>query len=262
MSKHALELFRGQQAQDAFRDGDYAVFGVAARGEGVGGFFGNHGDARHGDLGVGGQLAHHAVDHGGFAFRQFAGLIHPQDDFVGIPIAPHVHDQGEAESDNDPRLAAQSASENDDEAGKQGKQHECLQLAGHVRILLWCCDRSRIGCRSGSFPCNRGKYRVGDAVWQGRAGFPCAGVLRYAADGRDGPLPETGASGGRTCQKNGKPRPCSGWIWAERIPTPCCCAAERCSRPSKFPPTIRICWFPHERPCTRCSSRERRFRRT
>ncbi|MFQ9865803.1 MAG: hydantoinase/oxoprolinase family protein [Bilophila wadsworthia] len=32
--------------------------------------------------------------------------------------------------------------------------------------------------------------------------------------------------------KNGKPRPCSGWIWAERIPTPCCCAAERCSRPS------------------------------
>ena len=56
---------------------------------------------------------------GGFAFRQFAGLIHPQDDFVGIPIAPHVHDQGEAESDNDPRLAAQSASENDDEAGKQ-----------------------------------------------------------------------------------------------------------------------------------------------
>ena len=120
MGEDALELFRGKQAQDALGDGDHAVFGIAARGEGVGSLLGHHGDARHGNPGVGGQLAHHLVDHGRFAFGQFAGLIHPQHDLVGIPVTPHVHDQGEAEGDDDARLAAQCAPENDDQAGKQG----------------------------------------------------------------------------------------------------------------------------------------------
>ena len=75
------------------------------------------------------------MEQGGFFGRQFAGAVHGEHNFIGIPVAAHVHKHGQAEGDDNPRATAQHAAEKDDQGGEQGQQSHGFELAGHEKLL-------------------------------------------------------------------------------------------------------------------------------
>ena len=79
-----------------------------------------------------GKFFNNFVQVGGFFGRELARFVHGEHDFVRIPVAAHVHDQGKAKGQHHTGTATPQAAEHDYDGGKQGKQKNSLDLAGHA----------------------------------------------------------------------------------------------------------------------------------
>ena len=122
MGEHAAELFRRQQAHDAVRHGDDAVFRIATRGKGVGGLLRNDEQPGLGHARASGELFHYLMHHGRVFRGKFLRPVHGKHDFVGEPEASDVHDDGEHEGDDDALSAAEGAAHDDEHGGKAGHE--------------------------------------------------------------------------------------------------------------------------------------------
>ena len=137
MGYHAAQLLGRKQAHDALGHGHHRMLRITARGKGVGGLFRHHADARLGNAGIAGQLFHNPVQIGGFLRGQFPGMVHGKHDFVRVPVAAHIHHEGQAEGDDHAGAAAHQAAKHDNDAGQQGQQKNCFYLAGHKILLIF-----------------------------------------------------------------------------------------------------------------------------
>ena len=91
MGQHALQLIVVQEGQNAVGDGDRGVLGVAAGGEGVGRFGGNHVDLRHGNAGAARQTLYHRINARQLVARDRLRPVHAQRYLVGVEVAEEVH---------------------------------------------------------------------------------------------------------------------------------------------------------------------------
>ena len=134
VGQHAFDFVGLQNLKQTVRDSDHGVLGIAARGKGIGSLFGNGADARLGHAGVPGQFLHNLMQHGGFFRGQFAGIIRPEHDLIGIPVAAHVHDQGEDKGENNAAAAADKAAYGNDDGGKQNEKEKRFKLTRHISL--------------------------------------------------------------------------------------------------------------------------------
>ena len=129
---NTAQFFGRKQAHNALGNSNNGIFGVAARGKGVGGFLWHNAHAGLGNTRVVGKFFNNFVQVGGFFGRELARFVHGEHDFVRIPVAAYIHDQGEAKGQYDTCAATHQAAEHDYDGGKQGKQKNSLDLAGHA----------------------------------------------------------------------------------------------------------------------------------
>ncbi len=127
MGKDPFQFVRGEDPPDPLRHGNRGVLGVSSRGEGVGGFRGDHIDLRHRNR----RRRREPVDHG-VQFRRFRlgnllRAVHPEHDLVGEPVGPGVHEHGEAERHDHAALAADVVADRDEQDGEKGQQKPGFQ---------------------------------------------------------------------------------------------------------------------------------------
>ncbi len=191
----------------------------------------------------------------GLRFRQFAGLIHPQDDLSEYNSS-HVHDQGEAESDNDPVLPPRAPPRTMMRPESRASNMNVFSwLVTYVFSFGVATDPDRLSIRF--FPCNRGS--IGSGMPFGKAGGVPARGLRYAATGATVRCRKQ-APQGRTCQRTETPAVLGldmGGTHTDAV----LLRGGTLLASSKFHQPSGFAGFTREA-CTRCSSRERRFRRT
>ena len=108
-----------------------ALSGLRPVAKALGASWGMRGDARHGDVRVGRQIADHGVQPRGVAGAQDARPVHGQHQAVRIPIAAHVHGQGDDEGDYQAAAPAHGAADEQQQGGEQPQKQGGFYLARH-----------------------------------------------------------------------------------------------------------------------------------
>jgi hypothetical protein len=57
--------------------------------------------------------------------------VHRQDDLVGEPVAPEIHQHGKSKSDDEPLIAAKPLPDPQDQPGQQAEEQRRFEHVGH-----------------------------------------------------------------------------------------------------------------------------------
>jgi hypothetical protein len=142
-----FQLVRGEDAQDAFGCRHGSVLGISPGGKCVRGVRGNDVHLRHGQTGPLGQTPDQGVKLRRLGFAHFLRPVHPEDHPIGPPVRGEIHQTGEQKRHHHPLLAAEHATDQDEENGHRRQQGRGLHRIRHRVNSFTLSRRKRPGAR-------------------------------------------------------------------------------------------------------------------